>query len=626
MDVREKLLRGVTAALIVGLIMSGLVAGARPTVAAADDPAGKLLLLLDSSGSMKEKIGGGRTKITAARSALTKIVRALPARAEVGLRVYGATVFDRADEGACTDTQLVVPIGVGTRDRLEAAIAKYKPYGETPIGYSLERAAEDLGREGRRTIVLVSDGEETCLPDPCPVAAKLAAAGVELKIDVIGFRVTGKARKQLRCIADRGNGDYHDAEDAEDLERSLSGLTTRAFRPFRFSGRAITGADRPAAAPRLAPGTWLDRMPGGDSTRFYRLHRTRPGSTFWIGASLLAPPGLLSRLSLRLYAPDDLDSACAKAVPNLTNWTGGRRLLSGFVVSSSGDEECTRSPELLLEVGAGGLSPGVDGDPVELRVGEEPPLVDRSALPPVAGEPTWRPVKPGRPAPAIGGTSFADAPTLRPGSHAADIAPGELQTYRIHAGWGQRIQVQATTGRLSRADRALVGLGRHVQLELLSPYGGTAQTFGLRGAPALSSTPIGADGSTVVAASKELRWLNREGAQDADRGTALAGDYYLTVRLDGKDGDAPFAVPLTLTVGLVGTAQDPPPYQAATPPTPTPTSAPTSAPPPSSAPITPGPAVASSPNPPWALIIGAIVGVLVLLGGAAVVLGLRRRH
>ena len=92
------------------------------------------------------------------------MVGKLPASAQVGLRVYGATVFKRSQPGAYTDTQLTVPIGIDNRAQLRSAIARYKPYGETPIGYSLQQAAKDLGPDGKRTIVLVSDGEATCAP------------------------------------------------------------------------------------------------------------------------------------------------------------------------------------------------------------------------------------------------------------------------------------------------------------------------------------------------------------------------------------------------------------------------------------------------------------------------------
>lgn len=86
------------------------------------------------------------------------------------------------------------------------------------------------------------------------MAEKIAAAGIDLKIDVAGLKDSGKAEKQLRCIAEKGNGDYYDADDTEDLERSLSRLTSRGFRPFALSGTPITGTAEPGEAPRAGPG------------------------------------------------------------------------------------------------------------------------------------------------------------------------------------------------------------------------------------------------------------------------------------------------------------------------------------------------------------------------------------
>src|SRR5690606_2128402 len=105
-----------------------------------------------------------------------------------------------------------------------SAVRDYEPYGETPVGYALQQAAKDLGPAGDgepRTIVLLSDGEPNCEPDPCKVAADLAKQGIDLTINVVGLDVSGKARRALQCIAEAGNGDYYDASSAEDLSNSM---------------------------------------------------------------------------------------------------------------------------------------------------------------------------------------------------------------------------------------------------------------------------------------------------------------------------------------------------------------------------------------------------------------------
>src|SRR5690606_18077884 len=144
-----------------------IAAGPLPTDRALAEEDGKLELVLDSSGSMKESAGGGLTKIEAAKKALHSVTDGLPDGSNVGLRVYGATVYSRKDPGGCGDSQQVLRIGPVDEAALHAEIDRYKPYGETPIAGSLKQAAKDLGSKGKRSSVLVSDGEETCDEDPC---------------------------------------------------------------------------------------------------------------------------------------------------------------------------------------------------------------------------------------------------------------------------------------------------------------------------------------------------------------------------------------------------------------------------------------------------------------------------
>ena len=202
---------------------------------------------------MKERAAAGETKIAAAKKALNRVIGSLPDDQSVGLRVYGAKVFSRDQPGACTDSQLVVPVDTSNRDKLRSAVASYRPYGETPIGHALQEAGKDLGGEGKRTIVLVSDGEPTCDPDPCEVARDLSQQGVDLKIDVVGLDVDGAARDKLRCIAGAGNGTYYDVDSSEEFAASLEKLATRARK--QASKRAKTTIARARTQAGTRPST-----------------------------------------------------------------------------------------------------------------------------------------------------------------------------------------------------------------------------------------------------------------------------------------------------------------------------------------------------------------------------------
>ena len=133
------------------------------------------------------------------------------------------------------------------------AVDSFEAKGETPIAYSLGKAVDDLGPSGKRVLILISDGEESCAGDPCPAARKLAKAGVDLQFNAIGLAVNSKARKQLQCIAKAGDGNYYDATDTSDLEDAVRRITQRALRPFQTSGTPVEGTVDQAGAPQIGP-------------------------------------------------------------------------------------------------------------------------------------------------------------------------------------------------------------------------------------------------------------------------------------------------------------------------------------------------------------------------------------
>ena len=68
--------------------------------------------------------------------------------------------------------------------------------------------------EDETTIILVSDGKETCDPDPCGLVKDLKASGIKFVMHVIGFDVTEAERQELECIAREGGGQYYTASNA----------------------------------------------------------------------------------------------------------------------------------------------------------------------------------------------------------------------------------------------------------------------------------------------------------------------------------------------------------------------------------------------------------------------------
>jgi Ca-activated chloride channel family protein len=187
-----------------------------PAVAQAKGPA-DAIVVLDASGSMWGLVEG-QTKISAARAAVGTIIDKWQPEHRLGLMAYG-----HRTKGDCADIEMIQPVGPLDGNALRGTVQKINPKGKTPISASLRLAAEQLkSTENPATVILVSDGIETCNADPCAVAAELEKAGVNFTAHVIGFDVADPATKaQLQCIARNTGGVYLDAKNASGLEEAL---------------------------------------------------------------------------------------------------------------------------------------------------------------------------------------------------------------------------------------------------------------------------------------------------------------------------------------------------------------------------------------------------------------------
>ncbi|WP_377506034.1 VWA domain-containing protein [Octadecabacter sp. R77987] len=189
------------------------------TLAAQDRP--NTILVMDGSGSMWGQIDGV-AKITIAQDVVTDLLQTLPADQRLGLTVYG-----HRERGNCTDIETVVAPDLDTRDAIAQAVANIQPLGKTPMTDAVIAAANALRyTEDSATVILVSDGVETCNPDPCAAARLLEEAGINFTAHVIGFDISdAEALGQMQCIADETGGTFRTARDADELAAALDIIT-----------------------------------------------------------------------------------------------------------------------------------------------------------------------------------------------------------------------------------------------------------------------------------------------------------------------------------------------------------------------------------------------------------------
>ena len=173
------------------------------------------LFILDASGSMWGQING-TPKIAIAKSVMKKLVPELPDNARIGLIAYG-----HRRKGDCNDVETLVKLGAHHKQALLTAVAGLSAKGKTPLTRSVNQAIAMLrGEENASTVVLVSDGIESCGGDPCAAVKAAQASGVKFVLHTVGFGLTKHESEQLRCMAKAGNGRYFEANDAEALLKS----------------------------------------------------------------------------------------------------------------------------------------------------------------------------------------------------------------------------------------------------------------------------------------------------------------------------------------------------------------------------------------------------------------------
>ncbi len=198
-------------------------------------------IVVDASKSMWGQIDG-KSKMEIAKSTLEEISYWLPDDFDLALRAYGNT--SSSDKNDCADSSLLVPFGEQNREYIRRAISGLRPTGQTPIAYALNQAARDFGSlQGAPTVVLVSDGIESCGGDPVSAAHSLRQQGIV--VHLIGFGL-GNADDEdtasLQAVANASGGRYVTAGTAEELKAALAETVATPFSVYQGDTEVASGS------------------------------------------------------------------------------------------------------------------------------------------------------------------------------------------------------------------------------------------------------------------------------------------------------------------------------------------------------------------------------------------------
>ena len=441
------------------LSLAGIVVPfGQPQAAAEAKDIPPTMLILDASGSMMAQDAGGQTRLDAAKEASKNFSRSVSEDSELGFMVYGTKVGNSPEEreAGCKDVTTLLPVGKGNAGKISGEVDKVNASGHTPMGPALKQAAKELPDEGERSIVLVSDGEDTCAPPPvCDVAKDLHKQGIDLTINTVGFLVDPAARKELQCIAEAGGGEYLDAQDAESLAESMKVLATRTAQTAESNAPEIKGGDDEASAAEVPEDVELFSTPlreksGGakedeDGAEYF----TTPiaeGERLAISVATMPPPSQGSKLGVgkNFAIKVDVDEAqCYLDNDNATGIIDSNGPFFASWTTKQAGEDCPAGDFRFKVVRNSGPYKGKE-IPAEVTI-KRLQNEDLSDVPEPFTEEDDRkePSAAGKPRKVTPGAWFDDATELNADAKetvTADIVPGEAHVYKIKTDYGQQLR------------------------------------------------------------------------------------------------------------------------------------------------------------------------------------------
>jgi len=179
----------------------------------AQESADNVVIVLDCSGSMNERLAGTQTKkMDAAKEALKAVIQKVPQNTRIGLIVFGL---------ASQREDWAYPLGPRDDARLTAAIDALQPSSGTPLGRYIKKGADRLLEErqkqfgyGTYRLLVVTDGEAQDRDLVDRFTPEVIARGIT--VDVIGVGM-----KKDHTLATKVHS-YRRANDPESFQRAVS--------------------------------------------------------------------------------------------------------------------------------------------------------------------------------------------------------------------------------------------------------------------------------------------------------------------------------------------------------------------------------------------------------------------
>ncbi|WP_262174757.1 vWA domain-containing protein [Saccharococcus sp. Marseille-Q5394] len=204
-------------------------------------------VLIDASGSMKAYVGGEQM-MALAKDAVKRFGAGLPEESIVSLRVYGheGTGSTADKEMSCASNELFYSPDFYEESSFNEALTQFDAAGWTPLAAAIKAGGEDLrvkaSSDTQNMIFVVSDGVETCGGNPVEEAKKVANSDLNAEVNVLGFNLDSEGQKQLKKVAEEGNGKYANVKSRVDFQKTFQSMLAEANAVVReLNQKAVHG-------------------------------------------------------------------------------------------------------------------------------------------------------------------------------------------------------------------------------------------------------------------------------------------------------------------------------------------------------------------------------------------------
>ncbi|MFN2322962.1 MAG: VWA domain-containing protein [Trueperaceae bacterium] len=227
-------------------------------------------VIFDASGSMGQRLPSGASRIEVAKGVLEEFVRSgLPDDVPFALRAFG-----HITPNSC-ETRLDVRLAPLDRDAALSAVRAIEPklFSQTPIAASIEAVAQDLaGSTGPKSILLITDGVESCDGDPQAAVEGLRAAGMDVQVSIVSLGLDDPADvAAFEALAEAVGASYVGTDDFDGLRDAVLAALAVPYQVLALDGTVVANGlvdgdpvELPAGSYRVRVGAELleTRVPG----------------------------------------------------------------------------------------------------------------------------------------------------------------------------------------------------------------------------------------------------------------------------------------------------------------------------------------------------------------------------